>query len=111
MVRREALAGLVLASGLCVVGFFRVYVHHDTVTAAAISLSMFLIVLCATLAGTLLPLGLHAGGWDPAHAGPAIQVVMDISGVLITCAVCSVVLVLGPTPLPVDAAAISAHME
>ena len=31
-------------------------------------------------------------GFDPAHAGPMIQVVMDVTGVATTCLICQVIL-------------------
>jgi len=46
----------------------------DALSAAAISLSLFVIVVVSVIMGTLLPLMLHGLGMDPAHAGPAIQV-------------------------------------
>ena len=39
-----------------------------------------------------LPFALARAGIDPANAGTSIQVVMDVSGVLITCATCHLVL-------------------
>ena len=42
--------------------------------AQAIALSLFIIVLASTGIGTMLPLGLYHLGFDPAHAGPSIQV-------------------------------------
>ena len=36
-----------------------------------------------------LPILLHRSGLDAAHAGPAIQVLMDIVGVSITCLICA----------------------
>lgn len=39
-----------------------------------------------------LPFVLARAGVDPANAGTSIQVVMDITGVLITCATCHLVL-------------------
>lgn len=35
-------------------------------------------------------------GMDPAHAGPSIQVIMDVMGVAITCIVCK--MMLAPAP-------------
>lgn len=37
----------------------------------------------------MLPITLHKIGIDAAHAGPAIQVLMDIVGVSITCIICA----------------------
>lgn len=58
----------------------------------AICLSMLVIVFTSTLAGAALPLLLRRLEVDPAHAGATIQVVMDISGVTLTCIVSSLVL-------------------
>jgi hypothetical protein len=44
-----------------------------TVTIA-ICTSLFLIVIASSVVGTALPLILHACSIDPAHAGPAVQV-------------------------------------
>lgn len=54
--------------------------------------SIVLIVLVSVVMGTLLPLVLRSAGFSPEHAGPAIQVIMDICGVLITCVVCDLML-------------------
>ena len=43
----------------------------------------------SSVVGAALPIVLHRNGVDAAHAGPAIQVLMDILGVTITCAICS----------------------
>ena len=41
------------------------------------------------MVGAGLPILLHYNGVDAAHAGPAIQVLMDIVGVTITCLICA----------------------
>lgn len=46
-----------------------------TVTIA-ICTSLFLIVFVSAVVGTALPLILHAAHIDPAHAGPAVQVLL-----------------------------------
>lgn len=48
---------------------------------------MYLIVVMAVAIGTALPLTLWKCGLDPAHAGAAIQVTVDIVGVTLTCLV------------------------
>lgn len=53
----------------------------------AICLSMLAITFSSTLIGAALPLLLGRLKIDPAHAGATIQVVMDISGVTVTCIV------------------------
>lgn len=58
----------------------------------AICLSMLCIVFTSTLIGSALPLLLSRLHVDPAHAGAAIQVIMDISGVTLTCVVSCLVL-------------------
>mmetsp|Transcript_64968 Transcript_64968/g.141609 ORF Transcript_64968/g.141609 Transcript_64968/m.141609 type:complete len:281 (+) Transcript_64968:43-885(+) len=60
--------------------------------ALAIGISMFCIVVVSTLLGSSLPLLLRHLHVDPAHAGAAIQVLMDIGGVLLTCVVACLVL-------------------
>eukprot|EP00927_Polykrikos_kofoidii_P008516 TRINITY_DN13539_c0_g1_i1.p1 TRINITY_DN13539_c0_g1~~TRINITY_DN13539_c0_g1_i1.p1 ORF type:complete len:364 (+),score=58.82 TRINITY_DN13539_c0_g1_i1:63-1094(+) len=58
----------------------------------AICLSMFCIVFTSTLLGAALPVLLSRAKVDPAHASAAIQVIMDISGVSVTCVVSCLVL-------------------
>ena len=92
VLRREASMGLFLGAGLFVVGFLRVYMKHDARAALAIAVTLFVIVITATLVGAMLPLFFLRLGADPAHAGPTIQVVMDITGVLLTCMICALFL-------------------
>lgn len=85
----ELLNALALGCSLVVVGFSRVYLFGATIAqSVGISLSLFLIVSTSVVVGAVLPLGLLRLGFDAPHAGPTIQVIMDISGVWITCAVC-----------------------
>ena len=51
--------------------------------------SVLCIVAISTVVGAVLPIVLHRSGIDAAHAGPAIQVLMDIVGVTITCVICA----------------------
>jgi len=62
------------------------------VECLAICLSMLAIVFTSTLVGATLPLILSRLGLDPAHAGAAIQVIMDICGVTLTCVISCLVL-------------------
>ena len=96
---QEALVGLVMSVLLGIVGFLRVVLFlgmssFDSafLLASVIAVSLILIVIHATVIGCSLPLILQKFGLDPAHAGPAVQVVMDILGVFITCTVASVML-------------------
>lgn len=91
---REFNISLVIASVLVVICFARVMVtHNDILSAAAISISLFLIVVSSIFCGSLIPLLLDSLGIDPAHsAAPFLATLMDILGVLIYCFVCSKVL-------------------
>ncbi len=91
---REFCMSLVMAALLVVVGFFRVVlIHHDVVSAIAISISLFLIVVASMVLGTVLPLILERLNIDPAHsAAPFLATVMDVLGMLIYCLVCSKIL-------------------
>ena len=93
---QQALVGLSLGALLALGGFVRVYLTDDgnVVDAAAIALSLFTIVTTSVLAGSSLPFLLAWANIDPANAGTTVQVVMDILGVTVTCAVCYVILVL-----------------
>jgi len=60
-------------------------------SATAISSSLFLIMCTSTFLGSLLPFALLKLGFDPVHASSAIAIIMDVVGVTITCATCSVI--------------------
>ncbi|XP_004345761.2 hypothetical protein CAOG_06171 [Capsaspora owczarzaki ATCC 30864] len=90
LVLREAVAGVVIAAVAAGFKIARILIlspstAFNDVTAIVVALAA--VVCLSSTIGTLLPLALDAVGVDPAHAGPTIQVVMDILGVLITCAV------------------------
>ena len=90
VLRREAAMGACLGAALFALAFARVMVSDgDPVAACAIAIAAFAIVLASVVVGAALPLALARAGLDPAHAGPAIQVIMDISGVAISCATCA----------------------
>jgi Mg/Co/Ni transporter MgtE len=55
-------------------------------------------LLLAKVTGAMLPLVLEKCGLDPAHAGPIIQVIMDVTGVFITCKVCSFMIAADTAP-------------
>ena len=87
--------GIALCVGTLVtwVGFARVLLFEGSLkTTVAISLALFAITCSSIVLGSVLPLAFRRVGLDAAHAGPTIQVFMDISGVFITCLVCSRVL-------------------
>ena len=109
-VTQQAHVGVLLGTGLCGVfaclcpsplthvpitagGFLRVYLTNgDVVNSIAISTSLFMIVMTSVLAGAALPFGLAKAGLDPANAGTTIQVLMDVTGVVITCVTCKLIL-------------------
>jgi len=91
---REFGMSLLMASILVVVGFLRVYAFKpDLLSAASVSLALFLIVITSMLFGAFLPLLLERFNLDPAHsAAPFLATLMDIFGVLIYCFVVSQIL-------------------
>jgi len=92
---RELKMALCLATALSGVGFVRVYsftAATTTTEALAITASLFLIVFLSIVLGAALPILLEKLGAGASNAATTIQVVMDVSGVLITCAVCGYVL-------------------
>jgi hypothetical protein len=86
--------GVLLGTALALGGYARVYLSEGVpLDAAAIALALFVIVNASVVAGATLPFLLAWRGVDPAHAGTTVQVVMDVAGVFITCAVCRALLV------------------
>mmetsp|Transcript_43734 Transcript_43734/g.136796 ORF Transcript_43734/g.136796 Transcript_43734/m.136796 type:complete len:318 (-) Transcript_43734:174-1127(-) len=93
IVGSELSVGAQLSVVLCCASFVRcVAFQVRGVECLAICLSMLVIVFTSTLVGAALPLLLRRLNVDPAHAGATIQVVMDISGVTLTCVVSCLVL-------------------
>ena len=85
---QQAAIGLLEACALSVVGLVRVLMFEREMGVAggiAVAWALFFIVLSSVLLGTMLPLALWRLGIDPAHAGPGIQVLMDILGVALSC--------------------------
>ncbi|KAK4535604.1 hypothetical protein CDCA_CDCA05G1629 [Cyanidium caldarium] len=91
---REVLVGAALATILAVVGFARVISSGGGVLACvSVSLSLWITVFLAVILGTAAPLILYRLGLDPCNcASPALSTLTDIGGVLILCAVASVIL-------------------
>ena len=88
----ECKLGLLEGAALTCVGFGRVYLfQYELRSSIAVCLSLFAITSISVFVGALLPLALDRVGMDPAHAGPTIQVVMDILGVFLTCTICSTI--------------------
>lgn len=90
---RELAMGVALSLILGLAGFVRAAVFSvPPLETLAITSSLFLIVIISVVAGATLPLGMHLVGIDPAHSSTTIQVIMDITGVVITVGVSSWVL-------------------
>lgn len=91
---RELLMGAAICVSLSVVGVLRVHFtsHTTTKETFAITISLSSIVFFSVVIGSLLPFLLKYLKFDPVHASTSIQVLMDISGVLITCFVSTLIL-------------------
>lgn len=88
IMRTEARSGVLLAVLLGGISLIRCTMFQTGgQECLAIGLSMLAIVFSSTIVGAAFPLLLHRLGVDPAHAGAAIQVTMDIMGVSATCIV------------------------
>ncbi|RNF11587.1 Mg++ transporter [Trypanosoma conorhini] len=94
VLRKEVLCGLIISSLLTLVGFARVYYFYwgQFYSTIAISLSLFCVITISVLFGTTLPFLFQFVGINREHAAPCIQVLMDITGVFITCFLCSLVI-------------------
>ncbi|HUX06189.1 MAG TPA: magnesium transporter [Acidobacteriota bacterium] len=82
---REMRMGFVLGLGLCVIGYLRAYLlNANHSMALVVGIALTITVICATLAGSALPLLFRAIKLDPAlMSGPFISTVVDIIGLLI----------------------------
>lgn len=86
--RREFFVALALSFLLGFVVVLRTFLSACSFKETVVILtSIFLIVFISINLGALIPLMLQRIQIDPAHASTTIQVIMDISGVLITCRV------------------------
>ena len=103
VLQQQLRVGLLLGTALAMGGYVRVVVTEGVpLDAVAIAGSLFVIVNSSVLVGTSLPFALAWRGVDPAHAGTTVQVIMDVAGVAITCAVCRLLLI--PASMPTAAA-------
>jgi len=90
---REFATGVALSVILGLAGFVRAKVFAvPWMETFAITTSLFLIVIISVAVGATLPLGMEKVGIDPAHSSTTIQVIMDITGVVITVHVSSLML-------------------
>lgn len=91
---REFAMAFTLAFILGIFGLVRVSIFSSISRpeAIAISIALMTIVLISVIIGALLPLLFQLLHLDPANSSTTIQVIMDISGVLITCLMASLLL-------------------
>ena len=93
VLKREFLMGVALSILLGLAGFIRAKVFAvPWMETIAITASLFMIVIISVIAGATLPLCMQSVGIDPAHSSTTIQVIMDITGVVITVQVSSLML-------------------
>ncbi|EKF33156.1 Mg transporter, putative [Trypanosoma cruzi marinkellei] len=94
VLQKEVACGFIISSLLTLVGFARVYYFYGAqfYSTIAISLSLFFVMITSVLFGTTLPFLFQVVGINKEHAAPCIQVLMDITGVFITCFFCSLVI-------------------
>lgn len=90
VILRELIMGLLLGSGLALMGFAvcSFFVPSDQnlgpYATVVVPLTLLLVVLCGTLTGSLLPLIFEKLGWDPAMmSNPFVAGIVDILGILI----------------------------
>jgi len=82
---REFAMGVALSFLLGLAGFIRAKVFSvPWLETIAITTSLFMIVIISVIVGASLPMGMQAVGIDPAHSSTTVQVIMDITGVVIT---------------------------
>lgn len=88
---REFMMACCLSCLMGIAGLARTLLSKQTSVseAFAIVVALMIIVFTSILAGATLPILLHYWRIDPAHSSTTIQVIMDISGVLLTCVVAS----------------------
>mmetsp|Transcript_29788 Transcript_29788/g.30214 ORF Transcript_29788/g.30214 Transcript_29788/m.30214 type:complete len:288 (-) Transcript_29788:214-1077(-) len=90
---REIRMALSLSCILGGAGLVRALVSGvGSVETVTITVALMSIVFISVVTGAMLPMLLQAMDIDPAHSSTTIQVIMDILGVLITCAVSTLLL-------------------
>ncbi|MCG3126735.1 MAG: Magnesium transporter MgtE [Phycisphaerae bacterium] len=100
---REIRAGATLGAWLGLLGFVRVllwqqlglydYGPHSILIGATVMLSLLGVVVCGTVAGSMLPFVLRRLGLDPAtSSAPFVATLVDVTGLVIYFAVAAAVL-------------------
>jgi magnesium transporter len=93
VIRREFATGLFLGVILGAIGFLRIYIwsqfssiygQHYILVASTVAMTLILIVLWGSLAGSILPIILKRVGLDPAVASaPFVATLVDVTGLII----------------------------
>jgi magnesium transporter len=93
VIRREAVAGILLGAILASIGFVRIaawnavsnlYGPHWLLVGMTVSLSLIGVVLWGTLTGSMLPFLLRWMGFDPAtSSAPFVATLVDVTGLMI----------------------------
>ncbi len=102
VLRREAVAGLVLGFLLGATGFVRIcawalifhmYGPQFLLVALTVSISLVGVVLWGSVAGAMLPFALRRAGFDPASASaPSVATLIDVTGLIIYFSAASLIL-------------------
>ncbi len=89
IVRREFLQGIILGSGLGLIGFVASYfLLNEFVGSLVVPITILLVVICGTLLGAIFPLLFQRVGLDPAiMSTPFMAGIIDVVGILIYMAV------------------------
>lgn len=92
-VYEQLVRGILLSVVLVPIAFLRVLVQHGSLGVSfTVAISCLAVLATSTSCGTALPRILLTLGVDPAHGATMIQVLMDIGGIAIVCAVAVMVL-------------------
>lgn len=85
VIRRELAMGAVLGGILATAAFFvSLILTPGVLGSAVVAIALFLVVMCGTAAGTLLPLMFHKLGLDPAlMSNPLVASLIDFLGIAI----------------------------
>ncbi len=102
VLRREIMSGVVMGTGLGMIGFIRItlwhfiwgsYGPHFILVALTIFLSLIGVVTWGTISGSMLPFVLRRLKFDPASAStPFVATLVDVTGLIIYFSIASVVM-------------------
>jgi len=93
VLKRELVAGVALGAILACIGMGRIllwyelfgdYAPHPFAVALTVGISLVGVVLCGTVAGSMLPFVLRRLGFDPASSSaPFVATLVDVAGIVI----------------------------